>query len=659
VSRAKRPDGTVSEVTQSIDTWSFGCVLSVAATWVVLGFQGVRQYEKLRKLSATNNKDGKTYDRFHDGVEALPEIRRWHDYLRGHLRRSDTMTPHVLRLVENNMLQTDVRDRSQMTGLCQELERLVRMAKTEIDNLDEYAKDTDKRVLRALLEVEEDAHREQSSKPKSIPSHPSPSASNQKDTLKPLQTTSKIDRLKSIPLGHTTYRKPIILNELQSNIVITKDNERNTGGTHEGATTESPVDEHPIDRFPSSSRGTKPRNPQVQVSEPRQSVYPTVTPEIPRQTNTLHQPTHAARGRVEHPAYLSNSVTVAAYNVTQHHSGEAPDPSEGQSHSAQLQRNAAKHQEFTQRNQKQYIPNASSGYEQRAPGPSPSPIQTQHGPIRQDLNTKLGVTTPAQGLVSSRHRGWDDHNAHLQRAHGPHPPSSRFSNGHQNMSGHSGRYFSEHPSRGAEPATAPHQTSQVSDQDVPWIDNPSPLNAAFVNDHAHQLNGAGSFQDSPHSPRPDITITQPVEIGSGSPAALKRASSYGGEKEAFVHQSTQGAEKVDALPSSVYELPYDVCNVRRELITEDPKGVRASVKEFFGKEKRTADKGLAKTYGGGREIVCQAFRHIINHTNRHRYSWSTMVRRCSSIGPSWSLLRKHLPNGLLAWTRRASILSSQ
>ncbi|KAF2174412.1 hypothetical protein K469DRAFT_234011 [Zopfia rhizophila CBS 207.26] len=32
---------------QTIDIWSFSCVLSVAATWVVLGFHGIWQYTKL------------------------------------------------------------------------------------------------------------------------------------------------------------------------------------------------------------------------------------------------------------------------------------------------------------------------------------------------------------------------------------------------------------------------------------------------------------------------------------------------------------------------------------------------------------------------------------------------------------------------------------
>src|SRR5436190_15235802 len=36
-------------VSQRVDTWSLGCVFSLAATWVVLGYGGIHQFERLRK----------------------------------------------------------------------------------------------------------------------------------------------------------------------------------------------------------------------------------------------------------------------------------------------------------------------------------------------------------------------------------------------------------------------------------------------------------------------------------------------------------------------------------------------------------------------------------------------------------------------------------
>src|SRR4051794_17382691 len=113
----KQPDGTLSGVSKSIDAWSFGCVLSVAATWIVLGFQGLRQYERLRQLSPANNTSSHPLDRFHNGIQVLPEVGKWHDYLRGHLRSSDTTTELVLELVETRLLQADPATRYNMKKL--------------------------------------------------------------------------------------------------------------------------------------------------------------------------------------------------------------------------------------------------------------------------------------------------------------------------------------------------------------------------------------------------------------------------------------------------------------------------------------------------------------------------------------------------------------
>ncbi|KIW94251.1 uncharacterized protein Z519_05567 [Cladophialophora bantiana CBS 173.52] len=43
--KSKAPD----PVSQSIDIWSFGCVFSIAATWVALGYKGILVYERLRE----------------------------------------------------------------------------------------------------------------------------------------------------------------------------------------------------------------------------------------------------------------------------------------------------------------------------------------------------------------------------------------------------------------------------------------------------------------------------------------------------------------------------------------------------------------------------------------------------------------------------------
>jgi hypothetical protein len=120
-------------VRQEIDTWSFGCVLSVAATWVVLGFPGIRQFINLRITAAERHLQPsmEVIDRFHDGADVLPEIQEWHSYLREHVRKSDTATLKILDMVENSMLQREPGDRLTSSQLCTELERRLKQAELE------------------------------------------------------------------------------------------------------------------------------------------------------------------------------------------------------------------------------------------------------------------------------------------------------------------------------------------------------------------------------------------------------------------------------------------------------------------------------------------------------------------------------------------------
>jgi len=103
-----------SKVTQSVDLWSFGCVLSMAATWIVLGPNGIYQYRLLRQRAVRSSRLGTAFvlpstslqqsDIFHDGMDLLPGIRQWHQYLRGVLRRSDHITSNLLDFIEEHLL---------------------------------------------------------------------------------------------------------------------------------------------------------------------------------------------------------------------------------------------------------------------------------------------------------------------------------------------------------------------------------------------------------------------------------------------------------------------------------------------------------------------------------------------------------------------------
>lgn len=116
-----------------MDTWSFGCVLSVVATWIVLGVKGIEEFEILRKLSPAKRKSETNTDTFHDGNDVLPDIKLWHDYLKIVMRRSDIITSEILNLVENKMLLKDPASRLSLEELCKEFDDIISIAEKSQD----------------------------------------------------------------------------------------------------------------------------------------------------------------------------------------------------------------------------------------------------------------------------------------------------------------------------------------------------------------------------------------------------------------------------------------------------------------------------------------------------------------------------------------------
>ncbi|KXH27073.1 hypothetical protein CSAL01_09084 [Colletotrichum salicis] len=90
-------------VTQTSDVWSLGCVFSIAATYVVLGPQGVLIYDRVRRAGLLE-KTGETSDTFHNNGAVLSEVTEWHEYLRAVARKTDMYTADVLNMVDQNML---------------------------------------------------------------------------------------------------------------------------------------------------------------------------------------------------------------------------------------------------------------------------------------------------------------------------------------------------------------------------------------------------------------------------------------------------------------------------------------------------------------------------------------------------------------------------
>jgi serine/threonine protein kinase len=150
----------MAPVDRAIDVWSLGCVLSVAATWVVLGDKGIPLFQKMRmqaikaiklqRPSQTGRGPPKLEhgDYFHDSKEVLEVVPLWHRYLRSVSRKTDIITGHVLDVVDQKMLCGDPADRITAENLCSCLRRISSSSTTTPeDSLPETFK-------KALLEVD-------------------------------------------------------------------------------------------------------------------------------------------------------------------------------------------------------------------------------------------------------------------------------------------------------------------------------------------------------------------------------------------------------------------------------------------------------------------------------------------------------------------------
>ncbi|KAL9581438.1 MAG: hypothetical protein Q9212_003902 [Teloschistes hypoglaucus] len=129
------PGGSKLPVSQAIDIWSLGCVLSLAATWAILGFTGVLQFNELRRRTiqrlhhsrqdhdiGDGDPEG---DQFHDGHQLLGVVTEWHQYLRGRIRKCDAISIQVLELIDDKMLITDPRMRIKADDLCLRLHKII------------------------------------------------------------------------------------------------------------------------------------------------------------------------------------------------------------------------------------------------------------------------------------------------------------------------------------------------------------------------------------------------------------------------------------------------------------------------------------------------------------------------------------------------------
>ncbi|KAI9776787.1 MAG: hypothetical protein M1816_005081 [Peltula sp. TS41687] len=214
--------GTLIAVPQTIDTWSLGCVFSIAATWMVLGYQGIRQFGKMREKAIqkiiqeqhtqhppwTPTSGLSAGDYFHDGRQVLDDVISWHRVLRNVLRRTDTMTSRVLDLVDQKMLLGVAKERITAKDLCTELRRIAEHNQAEPrDAIPES-------IMAALLEVDEEAP----SKPvESISIEATPDIGQ--SGIVSQDRKARKSKLSGLPLMKTTHRSEYLKSALAAHHV--------------------------------------------------------------------------------------------------------------------------------------------------------------------------------------------------------------------------------------------------------------------------------------------------------------------------------------------------------------------------------------------------------------------------------------------------------
>ena len=564
----------LSGVTPFIDVWSFGCVLSVAATWVVLGFKGVRQYERLRQLSPTNMKDNITYDRFHDGIQALPEIGKWHDYLRGHMRPSDTTTPLVLDLIEYDMLQMDPSRRPDLKTLCEKLEEIVGWASEKIKSLKKSSRETDAVVLQALLKIEEQAQNQKSSEPQKRPLQQQSIVGVHKDH--PRTRASRQIPKGNKPLGQTAHRKEILQNELNSNIIVREDGEQRVSGTHNGAVTDSPIDE------------------EAQLDATLMD-----RPGNPRKPKAIHHyellPAHT--DNVRPPRVTAATKTAREYAQNWMH----PSPIQSPSLDEHKAINGL---------QPRFSDDLHSSPESIRSGPQT--MVMPESPSSRNLTYLPRRAYPADPFSPGAE------NFFTPDLHSPGAYTSSLSNTSPTSAYYtptiiSGPEFTQFsvPSM----TNTPKRSRQYGDS-VPQLSPPNPSPSGISDRQLYRPSHRTSAPaEPPQTPGLSITLSQPGEL-----------------------PSRIGAMR--PLPSSVYELPFDICRRRSELDQEVPKGI-AKFKGYLGRETRNKDISLEHTFRERREIVSLSDYQRNKSADIIRSSSLTTVGQCSNTGQLLCSLQRH------------------
>ena len=134
-------------------------------------------------------------DYFHDGCEVLKVVTDWHTFLRNSLRKTDTITPLILDLVDNSMLVGNLSLRMGAKDLCDKLEKVLLQSKMN------HRISCPETVLNFLLEVDKEVP---ASKGESVSSEPMPDNAQTGNEIQ--DRKARKSKLLDVPLKKTTHR---------------------------------------------------------------------------------------------------------------------------------------------------------------------------------------------------------------------------------------------------------------------------------------------------------------------------------------------------------------------------------------------------------------------------------------------------------------------
>lgn len=121
-------------VKPSIDIWSFGCVCSEAAVWVVLGMSELISYRSLRRREICRKATFQDGCCFHDGEKVLETVGALHNRLlkTSVIRAGDHMTRPILEHMVDSMLEVNPDDRHDAIWLWRKYQKILTEVQSEL-----------------------------------------------------------------------------------------------------------------------------------------------------------------------------------------------------------------------------------------------------------------------------------------------------------------------------------------------------------------------------------------------------------------------------------------------------------------------------------------------------------------------------------------------